>query len=150
MTLALFVLITWLTICTFFLVPKSLTKEENVILFFIIDIIISNIYIVLNLNLKLVRYSYHYTAIISLFLHRNIIIPFCLLIFANLTFKYYKLSKRILIILFSVLFLVFIKLITIWDKLVNYTAWTFFFTTFIYVVLLAFAFVFIKALKKLP
>jgi hypothetical protein len=148
--LAFFILITWAAISLFFLVPRSLTIEENTILFFIINIAISNMFIILTLNLKLVNYNTGYRSIVALFAFRNLIIPVCLLIFLNLAFYYSEKSKKIFAFIITLLLLSFIELLTQWTGIKIFSGWSPFYNIFIYILLALISFLLVKLLKKLP
>jgi len=81
--LALFVFIAWIIISVYFFVPKRLSMEENTLLFFFFTIITTNMFTIVDLDLKLIQHSDKLDMFISFWIFRNIIIPLSLIIFVN-------------------------------------------------------------------
>lgn len=107
MTVGLFVFIAWIVISVYFYVPKQLGTKDNILLFFFLTIISMNIFTILDLNLNLIQHSNKTDMFISFWLHRNIIIPFSLTIFANFIDKFF-----VTVSVFSILYL--INLLAFW------------------------------------
>lgn len=150
MTLSLFVLIAWLTIIAFFLIPKSLTAEENIIMFFILNITIISINTILSLNLNLIKSSPKLDAFISSSIQRTTIIPICYLILLNLLFFCEKKAKKIAISILMILILSSIELLALWTGFKTYTGWNFFLTISTLSVLTLIYFFLAKFVKKIP
>lgn len=53
MAVALFAFIAWVIISVYFFVPKRLSTEEIILLFFLFTIITTNIFVILDFNLNL-------------------------------------------------------------------------------------------------
>lgn len=124
MTLSLFALIGWLTIIIFSLIPKSLSTEDNIIMFFLLNIATISIYTILTLNLRLLTPASNVRLFISLWIQRSIIIPVSLLILMNLLILYNKKSKKFIASAALILILTFIDLLTVWTGVKNYTGWS--------------------------
>jgi hypothetical protein len=150
LVLVLFTFIGWLTIIVFFLIPKSLNTEENIILFFILNIGIISIYTMLTLNLKLLSSASNVPLFISLWIQRSIITPIGLIILMNLLLFYDKRYKKIIASLVTILLLTFIDLLTVWTGVKNYTGWNTFLTISTFIVLVILYYVLTKLIKKIP
>lgn len=128
---ALFALIGWITISVFFIIPKSLNKYENTIIFFILTIIVINIYTILTINMHFIEHSLKSEMFFSLLIHRNIILPLGLIIYVNLFLYENKVYKKIIYSVITFLLEYFIELLTLWTGVKTYTGWTHYLTIII-------------------
>lgn len=149
LVLALFAFIGWLTITVFFIIPKSLSTEENVIIFFILNITIISIYTILTLNLRLIEPSSELDAFIAQCIHRSLITPLCLLTLINLTSSYGEKLKKITASIIAILILNFIELLSVWTCMKSYTGWNPFLTILTLIVLVVFFNVLAKLIKRI-
>lgn len=108
MAVAIFVFIAWVIISVYLFIPKRLSTEENLLLFFFFTIITINIFTILDLNLQLIQHSNKREMFISFLIHRNIIIPLTLIIFANLIINFESKKKKFIItvLIFSALYFI--------------------------------------------
>ena len=108
MAVAIFVFIAWVIISVYLLVPKKLSTEENLLLFFLFTIITINIFTILDLNLQLIQHSNKVKLFISFVIHRNVIIPLALIIFVNLIINFESKMKKIIltVLIFLTLYLI--------------------------------------------
>jgi hypothetical protein len=148
MVVSLFALLGWATIIVFFLIPKSLNTEENLILFFIINIITISIYTILTLNLRLLGSAENVASFIALWIQRSIIIPLCNLILMNLLPLYDNKLKKVITAVVITLILTFVDLLTLWVDVKTYTGWNAFLTAFTILVLVPFYYGLAKFIKK--
>jgi hypothetical protein len=149
LVLALFAFIAWLTIIVFSFIPKSLSTEENIIMFFILNITTISVYTILTLNLRLIEPSNALDAFIAQCIHRSLIIPLCLLTLINLTFSYDQKLKKITVSIIAILILNFIELLTVWASLKSFTGWNSFLTILSLIVLVVFFNVLARLLKRI-
>ena len=149
MILSLFTFIGWLVIIVFFLIPKSLTTEENIIQFFIINITIITIYTLLTKNLKLLESNKNIASFMALCIHRSIIIPLCLLTLMNLLILYDTRLKKITASIATILISTFIELLTLWTGVKNYTGWNSFMTVTTLIVLVFLFYVLTKLIRRI-
>ncbi|QOR64765.1 hypothetical protein IM538_12940 [Cytobacillus suaedae] len=84
MALAVYVIITWLVILCFTLLPKKLSFIENSFVFLIMSIIIKNSFTIVGLNLKWIESNKEPEIFLAYFLYRTIIYPFALLFLVNI------------------------------------------------------------------
>ncbi|MBL4936613.1 hypothetical protein JK636_12675 [Clostridium sp. YIM B02515] len=149
MIFAFFILASWLFIILFALIKKSLTKEENFIVFFFITIVVMNIFTIITLNMKLIQNSSILEYYFCILLQRNIIIPIGLLTYINLSlfqtgFKKIVFSLLTFIILFS------FELLSKWLGLKIYTGWRISFTAILLLILILLTKTVAVILKKIP
>ncbi|QGU95351.1 hypothetical protein GOM49_09855 [Clostridium bovifaecis] len=149
MPLPLFVLIAWVTIIIFSIVPKKLDLIENIIMFFSVSIIEINISTIATLNLGLIENSKDPKMFISLLINRNITIPLWILIFINLTNALESNFKKISIEAITLFILVFVKLLALWTGVKVYTGWNSYYDVISLLGLMIFSTFFAKMLKKL-
>jgi hypothetical protein len=148
LVLALFVSIAWMFISVFFLVPKSLSRAENIIVFFCLSMIVINIFTIPDLNLRLMQHSYKPELYISYLIQRSIIIPVSLLISINLIFHQLSMFKKIVIAIITLSILCFIELLTILTGIKIYTGWNGCLTIITLTTLITFSFFLSKWIKK--
>ncbi len=149
MIFAFFVLASWLFIILFTSIKKSLTKEENFILFFFITMVIINIFTIITLNMKLIQNSSVLEYYYCLLLQRNIIIPLALLTYINLDLFQTRFKKIVFSFLtFTVLFC--FELILKWLGLKVYVGWRLSFTAILLLVLMLVTKIGAIILKKIP
>ena len=151
MALALFVFIAWVIISVYLFVPKRLSMEENILLFFLFTIITINIFTILDLNLKFIQHNDKSDMFISFCIHRNIIIPLSLIIFVNFinTCKS-KIQKFIItVLIFSILYL--IDLLAFGMALMTcYSSNLYLASAILLAILMLLAFLTMKLVTKLP
>ena len=150
MALALFAFIAWVIITVFCLIPKRLLIEENITLFFIYNIIVINIYTILDLDLKLITPNNETDMFISLWLHRNIIIPLSLIIFVNLVINSTTRIRKSFTSVVAFLILYFIEVLTLWVNIKTYSGWNLYLTAVTMTALMLVAFMIMKLITKLP
>lgn len=150
MALALFVFIAWVIISVYLFVPKRLSTEENILLFFFFTIITINIFTILDLNLKFIQHSNKPVMFISFWMHRNIIIPLTLIIFVNyIIILKSKIKKFIITVLvFSILYL--IDLLAFGIGLMTCGSNLYLASAILLAVLMLLAFLTMKLITKLP
>jgi len=148
--LALFAFIAWVIITVFCLIPKRLLIEENITLFFIYNIIVINIYTILDLDLKLITPNNETDMFISLWLHRNIIIPLSLIIFVNLVINSTTRIRKSFTSVVAFLILYFIEVLTLWVNIKTYSGWNLYLTAVTMTALMLVAFMIMKLITKLP
>lgn len=113
MIITLFTLIAWLTISAFMLIPKFLNKTENILLYFIIMILKLSIFSIIYKSFKLIQYSYKLEMFLSLLIYRDIIIPLCLLCFANSFFLMIRVRDKIAVTAVVLAILCFLEGLTV-------------------------------------
>jgi len=123
LVLSLFVLISWITISAFFLIPKSLLKVENIIAFFCLSMLVINLYTIPDLDFKLIQHSFKLELFICYLIQRNIIVPVILIISMNLIFLKLSIMKKIIIAIATLKILCSIELLSIWTGIKTYTGW---------------------------
>lgn len=150
MALALFVFIAWVIISVYLFVPKGLSKEENILLFFFFTIITINIFTILDLNLELIQHSDKSDMFISFWIHRNIIIPLSLIIFVNFvdTFKSKIIKFITTVLVFSILYL--INLLAFGIGIITCGSNLYLGSAILLTVLMLLAFLTMKLVTKLP
>lgn len=151
MAFALMIFITWVIISVYFLVPKRLNVQENILLFLFYTIIIINIFTILDLNLKIIQHNNQPELFIGFWLHRNIIIPILLIVFVNFISSSMNRIKKFMatFLIFCVLYL--IELLTFWIGIETSSRWNIYLSSaIIKVVLMLLAFFIMKLVTKLP
>lgn len=149
MTLGLFVLIAWVMIIIFFLIPKSLDWKENMIMFFSLSIIIISLSTVLDLNLKLIQTSKKVEMFVPVWLFRNIIIPLIFIVFLNLfNFSKNKL-KKIGIAALTIAGVFLIEKVTLITGIIKHTGWNQYYTLLTIITLMTFSFFFAKLVNRI-
>jgi len=151
MVLDLFILIAWLIMSVYVFVPKKLSMEENILLFFFFTIITINIFTILDLNLGLIQHSHNVVMFISFWLHRSIIIPLALIIFVNLILNLKSGLEKIIttVIVFLIVYLV--NLLAFGIGLMTCSCPNLYFASAIVLaVLMLLAFLTMKLVTKLP
>ena len=151
MVLDLFILIAWLIISVYVFVPKKLSMEENILLFFFFTIITINIFTILDLNLNLIQHSHNVVMFISFWLHRNIVIPLSLIIFVNLILTLKSRLEKIIttVIVFLIVYLVDLLAFGI-GLMTCYSSNLYFASAIVLAVLMLLAFLTMKWVTKLP
>jgi len=151
MNLAIFVLIAWIIITVYLLVPKKLNLNETILLFFFYTIITITIFTIIDLNLKLIQHSNKTESFISLWVHRNIIIPMSLIILVNLILTFTSKVKKYISIILSFSVLYSIDLLAYWLGQKTYHGSNQYFASAILdTTLILIAYVMMKLVKKLP
>ena len=150
MALALFVFIAWVIISVYLFVPKRLSTEENILLFFFLTIITINIFTILDLNLELIQHSDRSDLFISFWIHRNIIIPLSLIIFVNLVDIFKSKMARIILTMFVFLILYLINLIAFGIGLMTCGSNLYLGSAILLSILMLLAFLTKKLVTKLP
>jgi len=149
---ALFVFIAWVIISVYFFVPKRLSTEEIILLFFLFTIITINIFVILDFNLKLIQHNNKSPKLfISFWIHRNIIIPLTLIIFVNFMNNFKSKIKKFIttVLVFSILYL--INLLAFGIGLLTYSTNLFYLGSAIFLAaLMLLAFLTMKLVTKLP
>jgi len=148
--LALFVFIAWVIISVYLFVPKRLSTEENILLFFFLTIITINIFTILDLNLELIQHSDRSDLFISFWIHRNIIIPLSLIIFVNLVDIFKSKMARIILTMFVFLILYLINLIAFGIGLMTCGSNLYLGSAILLSILMLLAFLTKKLVTKLP
>jgi len=148
--LALFVFIAWVIISVYLFVPKRLSTEENILLFFFFTIITINIFTILDLNLELIQHSNKSDMFISFWIHRNIIIPLSLIIFVNFVDIFKSKMARIILTLFVFLILYLINLIAFGIGLMTCGSNLYLGSAILLSILMLLAFLTKKLVTKLP
>ena len=150
MALALFVFIAWVIISVYLFVPKGLSKEENILLFFFFTIITINIFTILDLNLELIQHSDKSDMFISFWIYRNIIIPLSLIIFVNFVDIFKSKMARIILTMFVFLILYLINLIAFGIGLMTCGSNLYLGSAILLSILMLLAFLTKKLVTKLP
>ena len=150
MALALFVFIAWVIISVYLFVPKRLSTEENILLFFFFTIITINIFTILDLNLELIQHSNKSDMFISFWIHRNIIIPLSLIIFVNFVDIFKSKMARIILTMFVFLILYLINLIAFGIGLMTCGSNLYLGSAILLSILMLLAFLTKKLVTKLP
>ena len=150
MALALFVFIAWVIISVYLFVPKRLSTEENILLFFFFTIITINIFTILDLNLELIQHSDKLDLFISFWIHRNIIIPLSLIIFVNFVDIFKNKMARIILTMFVFLILYLINLIAFGIGLMTCGSNLYLGSAILLSILMLLAFLTKKLVTKLP
>ena len=150
MALALFVFIAWVIISVYLFVPKRLSTEENILLFFFFTIITINIFTILDLNLELIQHSDKLDLFIGFWIHRNIIIPLSLIIFVNFVDILKSKMARIILTMFVFLILYLINLIAFGIGLMTCGSNLYLGSAILLSILMLLAFLTKKLVTKLP
>lgn len=150
MAVALFVFIAWVIISVYLFVPKRLSTEENIILFFLFSIITINIFTILDLNLKLIQHSERLPMFISFLILRNIIIPLALIIFVNLMIHFKSNINKFIIKLLIFLILYLIDLLAFGIGLMTCGLNLYLGSAILLTVLMLLSFLTMKLVTKLP
>ncbi|MBV7504683.1 hypothetical protein KW850_05315 [Bacillus sp. sid0103] len=95
--LVIYLIIAWLVLTVFFSLKKKLPSRINIIQFLVIQIVQINIFTIVSFNMKLFTFGKGPVEFITVLVHRDIVIPYLLLLFVNLLFFSKKLRNRILI-----------------------------------------------------
>jgi len=148
--LALFVFIAWVIISVYLFVPKRLSTEENILLFFFFTIITINIFTILDLNLELIQHSDKLDLFIGFWIHRNIIIPLSLIIFVNFVDILKSKMARIILTMFVFLILYLINLIAFGIGLMTCGSNLYLGSAILLSILMLLAFLTKKLVTKLP
>ena len=151
MALDLFIFIAWLIISVHLFVPKKLSTEENILLFFFFTIITINIFTILDLNLKLIQHSNKIDFFISFLIHRNIIIPLSLIIFVNCIITLKSRIEKIVTTVLIFLIVYLVNLIAFGIGLMTcYSSNLYLVSAIVLAVLMLLAFIIMELLTKLP
>ena len=150
MALALFVFIAWVIVSVYLFVPKRLSMEENILLFFFFTIITINIFTILDLNLELIQHSNKSDMFISFWIYRNIIIPLSLIIFVNFVDIFKSKMARIILTMFVFLILYLINLIAFGIGLMTCGSNLYLGSAILLSILMLLAFLTKKLVTKLP
>jgi hypothetical protein len=94
--LVIFLVIAWLVLAIFFSLNKKLPSSINIILFLVIQIVQINLFTIFSLEMKLFTYGKDPVEFITVIVHRDIILPYLLLLFVNSLFINTKIGNRIL------------------------------------------------------
>jgi hypothetical protein len=149
LVIALFALITWITIAVFFLIPKALSRKEHIVLFFCISLLVISAYTIIDLNLKLVQQSNKAEMFFALLMHRNIIISFCLLIFVNSFMSLHNKLSKFFSAAVILLVLYLVELLTVWTGVKVYLGWNNYLTIITLVTGMAISALLTKWIRKL-
>jgi hypothetical protein len=147
--LALYVLLTWLTIIVFYLTPKYLSFAENIIVFSGVSIVIFTFFLVVYLNEYLIGYAKEPEMFICLCLYRNAILPVGLLIFTNCFLFMPKRLVKLALSLGILAVLLLVEYLTVWTGVRTFTGWNGYLTVIYLLVLMLFSGCLGKAMKKL-
>ncbi len=149
MVLAIFVLIAWIIISVYLLVPKKLTLVENIFIFFSATILIINIATIVDLNLGLVQSSKVPEKFLAMWLQRNIIDPIFIVIFINFIFYNIRVIKKMGIMLIVILVLNLVEFVAIQLGVKTYKGWNTLFANISLATVLFISFLLIKWFQKL-
>ncbi len=97
MGLVIYLVIAWLDMAVFFSLKKKLPSSINIILFLAIQIVQINIFSIVSVEMKLFTFGKSPVEFITVMVHRDIIIPYLLLLFVNGFIFHKQLGKRILL-----------------------------------------------------
>jgi hypothetical protein len=147
--LLVFALITWLIICTLFVIPKSFSLTENIILFFLLvmgSIMISTI---LSLNLQYIQVNTRQSMFISYWLMRSVDIPLSLLICINLIYACKSRLGKAVITLVTLSTLMLIEILSVGSEVKAYLHWNIYYFLLTESFLLALHLYLVKWLKRI-
>ncbi|HEY8910216.1 MAG TPA: hypothetical protein VIM51_08050 [Desulfosporosinus sp.] len=151
MAVAIFVFIAWVIITVYLFVPRRLSTEENLLLFFFFTIITINIFTILDLNLQLIQHSNEVKMFISFLIHRNIIIPLALIIFVNLMSNIGSKTKKLIITVLIFLTIYLVNLVAFGIGLLTCDSSSLYLpSAIILAALMLIAFLTMKLVMKLP
>lgn len=123
LVIALFVFIAWIAVSIFTLIPKYLSMVENIIVFLGLNMLNLNLFSFTDSLPKLIQHSKNPEMWLSLCIHRNIILPLCLLTYVNyINFVRARFNKIVITGLFLV-FLSWVEYLTVWTGVRVYTGW---------------------------
>jgi hypothetical protein len=120
---AAFVLITWVVICIFTLLPKSLSPVENIILYFLLVMSSTMSTTILALNLNLIVISDRIHIFFCFWLIRTIAIPLILLGGINIFLCYKNCWIKVLVLISCVVIALGIETLSHMKGLVTFTGW---------------------------
>lgn len=147
MILGLFVFIFWITIVIFQLIPRKLTVVENSFLFFMVMILVINIFTITELNLHLVITNKKPSMYLCEWTFRTLIIPVSTMIFSNLVLQTHNQLLKWGIGALFFLEIGGIEFLTLQLKIKTYTGWNGFFASLSFILILLFTYFLIKWFK---
>ncbi|WP_456275281.1 hypothetical protein [Bacillus sp. AK128] len=124
MALTIFIILTWLVIMTFIILPKSFSFTENSFLFLLMSIIVKNTFTIVGLNLEWIKGSEKPELFLSYLLYRTIIYPLLLVIMINIFFHTRKYSLRLIIVLSAAIVNFLIEILGEKLHVYSYNQWT--------------------------
>lgn len=84
MGLVIYLIIAWTVICSFFSLQKKLPGVINILIFLTVQIVQINMFMIIVLRLRYFTYDSELMKFIVVIIHRDLILPFLLLIFINI------------------------------------------------------------------
>lgn len=123
MILAVFALISWLTICAFSLIPKSLGLMDNIILFFLLSMCSTMSATILYTNLHLIETSQSISLFLPFVLLRSITYPLVLLGGINLVWGIRSVFGKMAVVSITLLMASGIEALARAAGLLTFTGW---------------------------
>jgi hypothetical protein len=133
MILCAFIVVAWITGSWLWIIPKSVSNIDHILIWFVISICIININTLLSLNLKWIQITMEPDKYIAYLIDRSLITPLLLLIFVNILYTAKNLLYKITRILYIVILWSSGEIASILTDVVRYRSWNFLYALGIFV-----------------
>ncbi|TCP31521.1 hypothetical protein EV207_1028 [Scopulibacillus darangshiensis] len=137
MILTIYIILAWLVVGYFIVMPKKVGKEKLLFIFMITTIIILVFNNIISLNMGFYLPSQTRELFISYVINRNILLPFLIMICLTYIFSVNKMGTKSAAVIITLLFMLVMQILGVKLRVITYIHWNYVLSLLLLIVYLA-------------